>query len=227
MRRPIFLLSIVAVATAIIVFYWKDGRQLREDITSIQSRSADSSTSQKESHLPGESPGAQKQQNPGIVKAEIDPSSGQEEKLFQLTGQIKDSLASEKLDTAASFAEDVLKHAECCKTNWDYGNAIHLGHIALGRFAFFSGDLASAKNQLLEAGKTPGSPQLNSFGPDWKLANDLLHHGERETVLRYIDLCSKFWKDDSGDPRRELAFWTNQIKNGKSPNLTEFVYFPD
>jgi len=35
------------------------------------------------------------------------------------------------------------------------------------------GKVEDAKHYLLEAGKTPGSPQLNSFGPDMSLAEEL------------------------------------------------------
>lgn len=56
------------------------------------------------------------------------------------------------------------------RTNWNYGNAIHDGHMVLGRVALRRGDIEAAKRELLEAGKTPESPQLNSLGPNRSLA---------------------------------------------------------
>jgi hypothetical protein len=52
-----------------------------------------------------------------------------------------------------------------------------------------------------------GSPQLNSFGPDWKLAAEL---------LAYIDLCHKFWT--SGASR--LDSWASAIRAGGVPNFS-------
>jgi hypothetical protein len=49
-----------------------------------------------------------------------------------------------------------------------------------------NGDIEEAKKQLLLAGKTPSSPQLNSFGPNMILAKELLDKGEKDTVLHYL-----------------------------------------
>jgi hypothetical protein len=66
--------------------------------------------------------------------------------------------------------------------------------MVLGLVALRQGSVANAKQYLLESGKTTGSPQLDSFGPDFTLAKELLQKGERETVLEYLSLCRKFWK---------------------------------
>jgi hypothetical protein len=68
---------------------------------------------------------------------------------------------------------------------------------------------------LIAAGKTPGSPQLNSFGPNMALAKDLLEKSETEIVFEYFELCSKFWKDRRG----QLEQWTKEIKNGHVPDF--------
>jgi thiol-disulfide isomerase/thioredoxin len=61
-----------------------------------------------------------------------------------------------------------------------------------------------------------GSPQLNSFGPDWKLAAELLAHGEKDAVLTYIDLCRKFWKTGAS----RLDSWVSSIRAGGLPNFS-------
>jgi hypothetical protein len=66
---------------------------------------------------------------------------------------------------------------------------------------------------LLKAGATPGSPQLNSFGPNMALAKELLDKGEREAVLEYFTLCSKFWDRD------ELKEWMALVKDGVTPKF--------
>ncbi|MGZ8832486.1 MAG: RNA polymerase subunit sigma-24, partial [Thermoanaerobaculia bacterium] len=67
------------------------------------------------------------------------------------------------------------------------------------RVALARGDRATSQHELLLAGRTPGSPQLNSFGPNMALANDLLRAGERETVFEYFDECERFW-ESGGKP---------------------------
>jgi hypothetical protein len=73
----------------------------------------------------------------------------------------------------------------------------------------------AGKRELVEAGKTPGSPQLNSFGPNMSLAKDLLERKETDTVLRYFDLCGKFWELESGNLKR----WSILAKAGEIPDF--------
>ena len=90
------------------------------------------------------------------------------------------------------------------------------------------GNLAAAKKHLLAAGATPGSPQLNSFGPQMQLARELLEKGEKETVLQYLDLVARFWANPDerteANPKRiarehlkQLEAWKKQIREGKVP----------
>jgi hypothetical protein len=81
--------------------------------------------------------------------------------------------------------------------------------------ALADGKLDEAKLHLLEAGKTPGSPQLNSFGPSMALAGDLLKKGEKAAVLSYFDLCRTFWKLGSS----KLDEWTAAVNSGASPDF--------
>ncbi len=118
-------------------------------------------------------------------------------------------------EQAETEARQLLDLASGFKSNWNYGNAIHNGNSILGQVALQKGDVQKAKNCLLEAGRTPGSPQLNSFGPKMVLAQALLERGERDTVSEYLTLCKAFWKLDQG----RLDSWSNTIRNGGTPNL--------
>jgi tetratricopeptide (TPR) repeat protein len=119
-------------------------------------------------------------------------------------------------DKAETYANELLSDANLYRTNWNYGNAIFHGNMILGRVALKrDNNLSQAESYLLAAGRTPGSPQLMSFGPNMSLANDLLIAGERDTVLDFIDECSKFWKMDGG----KLSEWKNTIKSGGTPNF--------
>jgi hypothetical protein len=77
------------------------------------------------------------------------------------------------------------------------------------------GNAAEAKNYLLAAGQTPGSPQRDSFGPNMALAKELLEKGETDAVVSYIDLCRKFWKMGS----EQLNLWSAAVKEGRLPDF--------
>ncbi|MBI5527321.1 MAG: hypothetical protein HY897_13380 [Deltaproteobacteria bacterium] len=151
--------------------------------------------------------------------AELDIAFGlseSEEDKYQLLDLLATAaVEAGELEKAGRYAMKLLKGAKECAANWHYGNAIFEGHTVLGRVALQKGDLESAKMHLLEAGKTPGSPQLDSFGPDMTLAKALLEKGEKAAVVRYLELCSTFW--ESG--REALSEWRAQIADGKTPDL--------
>lgn len=116
---------------------------------------------------------------------------------------------------AEQYANELLKSAQDSGGNWNYGNAIHNGIIALGRVALRRGDVAGAKQHPLAAGETPGSPNLHSFGPNMTLAKELLEKGERDTVIAYLQSCAKFWKMGGA----ELQTWIATIKYGGTPDF--------
>ena len=126
------------------------------------------------------------------------------------------ALAAGQTEKARAYADKMLSNDA---KGWNLGNRIHYGHLTLGRIALAEGNLEEAKNRLLAAGKTPGSPQLNSFGPKMVLAKALLEHGEKEVVIKYFDLCSEFWNHDRA--MTKLAEWTEVAKAGKVPDLPQ------
>jgi hypothetical protein len=89
-----------------------------------------------------------------------------------------ESLSEKNVVEAKTFAESNLKNAKDFKNEWSYGNTIHHANLVLGRVKLFEGDVEAAKKYLELAGKTPGSAQLNSFGPNMNLAKELLEKGE-------------------------------------------------
>jgi serine/threonine protein kinase len=104
---------------------------------------------------------------------------------------------------------------------WYYGNVIHGANALLGRAALQDGDAKTAGDYLLKAGRTPGSPQLDSFGPDFTLAAQLLAASEKQVVLEYLDLVEKFWtsrKNATGRKNAEtLAKWREDIRADRTP----------
>jgi len=135
------------------------------------------------------------------------------ERFYPLTETAEMGFLLGKTNEARKYAQEVLAMAPKFQGNWNYGNAIHDGNLVLGRIAVLEGRIEDAKRFLLEAGSTPGSPQLDSFGPDFSLAKDLLERGERETVLKYFQLCSRFWE------KGKLDRWSQDVKSGKAPDF--------
>jgi TonB family protein len=117
-----------------------------------------------------------------------------EERFYALTNLPKQALDAGALEKASSYAIELLQLANDNKGDWNYGNAIYDGNVALGLVALRQGNVTEARRYLLESGKTPGSPQLGSFGPDLTLARELLDKGERDAVLEFLTLCKGFWK---------------------------------
>ena len=147
----------------------------------------------------------------GQVSDEADPAKD----FYRLTKAAPAAFNDGKHDRAIEMSKQLLAEAEAWKDNWNYGNAIHAANLVLGRVALARDEIDEAKIFLLAAGKTPGSPQLNSFGPDMLFASELLKKGERETVLEYFDLCAKFWK-----PRlARLEEWKAQVARGETPDF--------
>ena len=124
----------------------------------------------------------------------------------------KVALAANRPKKAKEYAEKMLNKNG---SGWNYGDNIHHGNIILGRIALTLDDVEEAKERLIKAGKTPGSLILNLLGPDMTLAKELLQKGEKDVVLKYIKLCSKFWK--MGKDR--LDKWSVDVKDGKIPDF--------
>lgn len=127
-----------------------------------------------------------------------------------LTSLAKSALLACLNDEAKKFAMMMLDDdAE----GWDYGNRIHHGNLILGRLALLEGKIDEAKSRLLLAGKTPGSPQLGSFGPNMQLAKELLERGESDVVLEYFALCKEFWGCGDVQP------WVDDVKSNRIPDF--------
>ncbi len=119
------------------------------------------------------------------------------------------------MDKASKYAQELLDTVGSPKPDWNSGNAIHDGNMVLGLVALNAGNVPQARQYLLEAGKTPGSPQANSFGPNMSLAKELAQKGEKETVLEYFALCRKFWK--MGGER--LDQWSDTVRANSIPDF--------
>ena len=145
-----------------------------------------------------------------LAKAKTD-----QERFYALNDAAKQSFVLGKTEDARTYASNLLALLSKFPNDWNYGNAVQDANLVLGRIAVQEGRIEDAKRHLLEAGKSPGSPQMNSFGPNMSLAKDLLAKGERDVVLEHLELCRKFWQMDRG----RLDQWSQDVKAGKTPNF--------
>ena len=102
-----------------------------------------------------------------------------------------------KLDETEVSARELLTVAQRFECDWNYGNAIHQAQILLGRVALARGDRETAKARLLDAGRTPSSPQLASAGPDcdWPRRCSSRENGRPYSSTSNFALRSGNWAD--------------------------------
>jgi len=143
------------------------------------------------------------------------PSASELDRFYDLPNLAKLAFNADDLQKAEIYARELLKMAPKYPKDWNYGNAIFDGNFVLGRLALRRGDVKSADDYLLQAGRTPGSPQLDSFGPNMTLAKELVDRGESDVVLQYLALCKHFWDLDRG----RLDEWSTAIRNGTVPSF--------
>ncbi|WP_437606896.1 hypothetical protein WMF20_39125 [Sorangium sp. So ce834] len=127
------------------------------------------------------------------------------------------AVVSEDYQRATEAAERLLSDAEDHVDTFQYGNAIHCAHIVLGKVALARNERASAAEHLRAASDVRGSPQLDSFGPDFELASQLLSIGQRDAVIDYIDGCKRFWKRSAS----LLETWALAIGRGETPDFSK------
>lgn len=150
------------------------------------------------------------------------PQIKDKDKKYYTKSQIIHKYASEVIwvpeiaKEAESYAKELLRNLPP-KKDWNTGNIIHHANLVLGRLELIKGNIKEAKKYLELAGKTPGSPQLDTFGPNMTLAKELLYHKETAAVLNYFDLCLKFWT--MPDSKKQVEEWKKIIQSDVIPDF--------
>jgi hypothetical protein len=107
------------------------------------------------------------------------------------------AVAAGLLEVAGIAAHAALRDASQFERTWQYGNAEHWGHVVLGHLARLRGDVQAASRELGLAGRTRGSPQFYSFGPDLgELAQNLLDVGKQKSFSTTYPV-QRFWENGS------------------------------
>jgi hypothetical protein len=139
-------------------------------------------------------------------------------RFYRLEQDIASAYTSGNDDEVKSLSAEYLNLALTYRCNWNYGNAIHDANRYLGLISLRNRNVKEAATFLRLSGKTPGSPQLNTLGPDLDLADQLLRDGEIDAVTQYLTDIKTFWKGDKGGVDR----WLTAIKRGERPKLDRF-----
>jgi hypothetical protein len=140
------------------------------------------------------------------------------QRLVTLPHACKAALAIGEHEHARALAEEMLSLTASAPVDWNTGNALYAAHSILGEIALRDGAIDRAKDHLRLAGLAPGSPQLNSFGPDLRLTDALLAAGQRSAVVAFLREICRFW--EGSQDRIEL--WCLKIERGDTPKLTRF-----
>ena len=155
-----------------------------------------------------------------LLDLEEDRDGGDDSRQFyMLDEETQAAIRAGGFDKAAEYAHELLREAAKNADDPNYGNAIYDGNMALGRVALRQG-CYQGREAAVEAGRTPGSTQLNSFCPDMTVARELLEEGEREVVLQYFALCRRFWAGGSQQPDA----WSKTVREGGTRNSERICY---
>jgi tetratricopeptide (TPR) repeat protein len=136
------------------------------------------------------------------------------DRFYRLTDVATAALRVGEFTRAEEIAREMLTVAPQFASDWNYGNAIYWANIVLGKIALSDKRLGQACEYLVAASLTPGSPQLDSFGPEFVLCSHLLNAGETECAKTYLSNCAKFWREVN-----KLSGWIIDIDKGLQPSF--------
>ncbi|MCC2636436.1 MAG: hypothetical protein K0Q68_155, partial [Moraxellaceae bacterium] len=140
------------------------------------------------------------------------------ERFYSIDGELREALFRSDTAEVSRLANEYLQIADLERKDWNYGNAIHEANSALGVIAMREGNIKLAEQYLLKAGASPGSPQLDTFGPNLELANSLLKIGSKAAVIEYLKAVSKFWKAGA----KALPTLLERINRGDPVHLNRY-----
>jgi len=156
-------------------------------------------------------------------------STSELDRFYSLSEKMSAAYKAGDLGSADALARDYLQLAKRFPCNWNYGNAIHDANSILGLVALRGGRKAEAVSYLGAAGATPGSPQLDSFGPSLLLASELAKAGEHKAVAAYLRSVQGFWKAKDMSPigllfpyladPDPISTWIKELDRGRVPGF--------
>ncbi len=159
-----------------------------------------------------------------IVRLKEPEAARQSERFHSIENEIHAAYGRAEFDHVVSLCHEYLELAEQNQDSFHWGNAVHNGNQYLGLVAIRREQIEEAKTYLLAAGRSVGSPQLNSHGPLMRLAHELLFRGERDVVIQYLNLVSKWWSSgpvfspqEHRATLKKINRWKHEIRRGRVP----------
>lgn len=131
------------------------------------------------------------------------------------------ALEAGALERARRFASESLELKDIEARLGMYGghppdSDVHAAHIILGLVDLREGNVDGAEEHLRAASRVRTvEPWEATFGPDFRLARDLLRAGRREAVLEYLSRYRQLWKSRHG--RALLDDWIAAIGREEDP----------
>jgi len=125
------------------------------------------------------------------------------------------------LERARRFASESLELKDIEARLGMYGGnppdtEVHAAHIILGLVDLGEGNVSGAEEHLRAASRVRTvQPWEATFGPDFRLARDLLRAGRREAVLEYLSRYRQLWKSRRG--QTQLDDWIAAIEREEDP----------
>ncbi|MES2817668.1 MAG: hypothetical protein V4812_01605 [Pseudomonadota bacterium] len=154
----------------------------------------------------------------GVFDAVAEKYSPKAYRFYSISKKLERALETDAYADSVRLATEYLALAEDFKDDWNYGNALHDANAALGMVAMRQGKPSVAAEYLLKAGNSPGSPQMDSFGPDLQLADSLLASGNRTVVIEYLKRISQFWAPEA----QTISSVIEKIEHGEMIRLNRF-----
>ena len=158
-------------------------------------------------------------------------SAASYEQMQAMQAQAETALKAGHAQEASALATQLLRQNTDTKL-WYYGDIVYDANQILGLAALREGKVAAADQYLLAAGHTPGSPVLDSFGPEMPLAQALYAKGQKQAVQSFLTLVLKFWGTTRPGNEKYQAVdqanaakiheWQAQIAQGQTPSLNRF-----
>jgi hypothetical protein len=131
------------------------------------------------------------------------------------------ALEAGALERARRYASESLELKDIEARRGMYGgnppdSYVHAAHIILGLVDLREGNVDGAEEHLRAASRVRAvEPWEATFGPDFRLARDLLRAGRREAVVDYLSRYRQLWKSRHG--RTLLDDWIAAIGREKDP----------
>jgi hypothetical protein len=150
-----------------------------------------------------------------LVQGDLSVAKDERERFYALGHAARHAWTAHETEKARTLATELESLAPKYKDDWNYGNAVQDSNQVLGLIALSENQVAEAKKRLLASAKSKGSPQMNSFGPNMRLAKALLEKGEKDVVLEYFQRCGAFWS--MGET--QLGTWKAAVESGQVPDF--------